>query len=63
MQREPIDAGAAAHAASLHCREQSEDATKRDETTVAFEGSMKVAADEPGGDPYNRTGAFKRLVR
>ena len=64
MQREPIEAGAAADAANVHFREQSEQhETKRDETTVAFDGLMKVAADEAGGDPYNRTGSFRRLVR
>jgi hypothetical protein len=35
----------------------------RDDTTLSFDGAMRVSADEGGGDPYNRTGSFKRLVR
>jgi hypothetical protein len=37
--------------------------TNRDDTTVEFEGRMKVADDDGGGDPYNRTGRFRRAVR
>jgi hypothetical protein len=64
MQREPTETGAAPDAANLQFREQSEqDETKRDDTTLSFDGLMKVTADEAGGDPYNRTGSFRRLVR
>ena len=64
MQREPMETGAAPDAANLHFREQSEqDEPTRDDTTVSFHGTMKVTTDETGGDPYNRTGSFKRLVR
>jgi hypothetical protein len=64
MHRVPTETGAAPDTASLHFREQiAEDGAPHDATTVAFDGAMKVAADERGGDPYNRTGSFKRLVR
>ncbi len=64
MQREPMETGAAPGATNLHFREQSEqDEAKRDDTTVSFDGTMKVTTDEAGGDPYNRTGSFKRVVR
>jgi hypothetical protein len=64
MQREPMETGAAPDAASLQFRAQSEQVEpQRDDTTVSFDGTMKVTTDEAGGDPYNRTGSFKRLVR
>jgi hypothetical protein len=64
MQRLPTDTGAAPDAANQHLREQSgADAAKQDDTTLSFDGLMKVTGDEHGGDPYNRTGSFKRLVR
>jgi hypothetical protein len=40
-----------------------DDGANRDDTTLAFDGLMKVSADEAGGDPYNRIGSFRRLVR
>jgi hypothetical protein len=64
MQRVPTATGPAAEATNLHFREQPKEAqTTRDDTTVSFDGVMKVSADDAGSDPYNRTGNFKRLVR
>jgi hypothetical protein len=35
-----------------------------DATTLAFEGRMKVSGEDGfSGDPYNRTGSFKRANR
>jgi len=35
-----------------------------DATTLAFEGRMKVSGEDGfSGDPYNRTGSFKRKNR
>jgi len=39
------------------------DATTEDSTTLKFNGSVQVADEDAGGDPYNRRGQFKRLVR
>lgn len=54
-------------ATDLHFRDQGEPnggEARQDATTLAFEGLMKVTGDdEVGGDPYNRTGRFKRTVR
>lgn len=64
MQRVPTETGAAPDASNLPVPEQSDaDAAKPDDTTLSFDGLMRVAGDEPGADPYNRTGSFKRLVR
>jgi hypothetical protein len=30
---------------------------------LKFEGKVALADDDAGGDPYNRTGRFRRLVR
>jgi len=63
MQRESIQS-AESNSSNLRFREQVEETgAKHDDTTVSFDGSMKVTPDEPGGDPYNRTGSFKRFVR
>ena len=35
----------------------------RDNTTLSFEGHMSVYDDETGGDPYNRSGRFRRAIR
>lgn len=57
----------APNASDQHFRDQGEPSdveTPRDATTLAFEGHMKVSGDDDaGGDPYNRTGRFKRTVR
>jgi len=56
----------AADASELHFRDQGEqdDAARNDATTLAFEGRMQVTGDDDaGGDPYNRTGRFRRTVR
>jgi hypothetical protein len=68
MQRVPTATGAAPDATNLHFREQphearEEDRANRDDTTVSFDGVMKVSGDDAGSDPYNRTGNFKRIVR
>jgi len=34
-----------------------------DPTTLKFDGPVQVSDDDAGGDPYNRTGRFKRLIR
>jgi len=41
-----------------------EDAAKRDDpTTLKFDGNVAISDDDAGGDPYNRTGRFRRCVR
>ena len=40
-----------------------DDAVSRDNTTLKFEGRMSVYDDETGGDPYNRRGRFRRVIR
>lgn len=46
-------------------RDQSEEAKARFvEVGLKFEGPLEInMTDEPGGDPYNHTGRFKRLYR
>ena len=39
------------------------DRAPRDHTTLSFEGHMAVYDDETGGDPYNRSGRFRRAIR
>lgn len=34
-----------------------------DPTTLKFDGNVEVSDEDSGGDPYNRTGRFRRLVR
>lgn len=34
-----------------------------DHTTLKYEGRMSVYDQETGGDPYNRTGRFRRVNR
>jgi hypothetical protein len=64
MQRSSTEVGAAAEDSTFQFHKQSdEDGANRDDTTLAFDGLMKVSADEAGGDPYNRIGSFRRLVR
>ena len=64
MQREPTATGAAPNVSNPPVPEQSDaGAAKPDDTTLSFDGLIKVAGDETGADPYNRTGSFKRLVR
>lgn len=38
-------------------------AVPRDHTMLMFEGRMSVYDDETGGDPYNRSGRFRRVNR
>jgi hypothetical protein len=38
-------------------------ATNDDPTTLKFEGKVALSDDDAGGDPYNRTGRFRRCVR
>ena len=49
--------------AEQHFREQLDDPTTADPTTLKFEGKVAVAEEDAGSDPYNRTGRFRRLVR
>ena len=61
-----LPTGVTPDASNLHFRDQNgaDERARDDETTVAFEGRMKVSGDDDaGGDPYNRTGRFKRTVR
>ena len=59
--------GGAPDATDPHFRDQgepNEGAARGDATTLAFEGLMGISGDDDlGGDPYNRTGRFKRTVR
>lgn len=55
--------GFAQTVAEQHFREQLDDDAAADHTTLKFEGKVAVTNDDAGGDPYNRTGRFKRLVR
>ncbi len=34
-----------------------------DPTTLKFNGPVKLSDEDAGGDPYNRTGRFRRVVR
>ena len=55
-----------AHAASptQPLRKPLDDGTvPRDHTTLKYEGRMSVYDQETGGDPYNRTGRFRRVNR
>jgi hypothetical protein len=55
--------GFAQTAAEQHFREQLDDETTNDPTTLKFEGTVAVSNEDAGSDPYNRTGRFQRLVR
>jgi hypothetical protein len=58
--------GFAQTAADQHLREDAghEGASaSEDPTTLKFEGKVAISDDDAGGDPYNRTGRFRRLVR
>ena len=56
--------GFAQPAAEQHVRKDvgNEGATD-DPTTLKFEGKVAISDDDAGGDPYNRTGKFRRVVR
>jgi hypothetical protein len=58
-------AGGTPDASNLHFRDQTEPAgTERDDATLEFKGRMHLSGeDEFSGDPYNRTGRFKRAIR
>jgi hypothetical protein len=44
--------------------EPAEGEADGDATTLAFDGRMKVSGEDGfSGDPYNRTGSFKRANR
>ncbi len=47
------------HAVDVH----DEHDESQDPTTLKFNGPVELADEDAGGDPYNRTGRFKRLVR
>jgi hypothetical protein len=55
--------GFAQTVAEQHFREQLDDDANGDPTTLKFDGTVAVANDDAGSDPYNRTGRFQRLVR
>jgi hypothetical protein len=55
--------GFAQTVAEQHFREQLDEATANDPTTLKFEGKVAVSTEDTGSDPYNRTGRFERLVR
>lgn len=53
-------------ASALRFREQAREAVEEDseDATITFKGgSLEVTDEDPGGDPYNHTGSFKRSVR
>jgi hypothetical protein len=50
-------------AAEQRFRDELEEDAAGDPTTLKFEGKVALADDDAGGDPYNRTGRFRRLVR
>lgn len=51
--------------AERHFREQPEERTETfTEVGLTAEAPLEVnMTDEPGGDPYNHTGRFKRMFR
>jgi hypothetical protein len=55
--------GFAQTAAEQRFREELDEDTAADPTTLKFDGKVAVADDDAGSDPYNRTGKFRRLVR
>ena len=56
--------GFAQTAAEQHFREQVGGENANDDpTTLKFDGSVTLADEDAGGDPYNRTGRFRRLGR
>ena len=40
-----------------------EEAAPHDDTTLKFRGRIEVTDEDAGGDPYNRMGRFRRVVR
>lgn len=46
-------------------KEQLHDDMETTDATLAHRGALEVSTDEddPGGDPYNHTGRFKKNVR
>ena len=53
-------------AAEPHVRKDGGDAgpaEHEDPTTLKFEGKVAISDEDAGGDPYNRTGRFRRVVR
>jgi hypothetical protein len=54
-----------ADSSNLRFKEQLEDDPQaRSDATLSSQGSLEISADENvGGDPYNRTGRFKKIVR
>ena len=55
--------GFAQPAAEQHVRKDVDDEANEDPTTLKFEGKVAISDDDAGGDPYNRTGKFRRVVR
>ena len=56
--------GFAQTAAEHHFRERlGTEKASDDPTTLKFDGEVKIADEDAGSDPYNRTGRFRRLVR
>ena len=49
--------------AEQHFREQLDEENAANPTTLKFDGKVAVSNEDLGGDPYNRTGRFERLVR
>jgi hypothetical protein len=49
--------------AEKHFREQLDDETANDPTTLKVDGKVADNNEDAGSDPYNRTGRFERLVR
>ena len=60
---QPTQNGFVQTVAEQHFREQLDDETANDATTLKFDGKVAVNNEDAGSDPYNRTGRFQRLVR
>ena len=65
MDRGQDRARAQTDASVRQARAQIDDDTGEcDDATLNVEGALQVSTDEDiGGDPYNHTGRFERLVR
>jgi hypothetical protein len=66
MQAPPAKTHDTQATASQHARTDArfgQRGLEQDPTILRFEGRIAISDDDPGNDPYNRTGKFRRLVR
>jgi hypothetical protein len=61
IPQEAEDAGKLLPTPATEAADPQDDA--QDPTTLKFDGPVRIADEDAGADPYNRTGRFKRLVR